>query len=1092
MNVFIKNKNLYIIAFLLFVTSHSYSKTVYVATTGSDLNTGTFALPYLTITKAVSSVTAGDTILVRGGTYTLLTTISISKNGNSSSKYHLLAYSNERPVLDFSGMSATSGNRGINLSGSYWIVKGVDIRGAGDNGMNVSGGNNTIEFCSFYRNRDSGLQLSGGASNNQIVNCDSYFNKDADEGNADGFAVKLDVGTGNYFYGCRVWQNSDDGWDGYLRPSDDITTTLENCWCFMNGYREDGSVSTGNGNGFKLGGSDLKTLRHNFILKNCVAFDNRVKGFDQNNNRGSMTLLNCTAYRNGTNYSFVLALDSASNKVLTIKNSIAIGSYGTVSIPSVQQTNSWIPPFTVTADDFLSLDTTGVRGTRSITGSLPEMSFLHLAPGSDLIDSGTDVGLPYNGTAPDLGAFEYTVPATLPVIATAAISAITQTTATGGGTISSDGGALVTARGVCWNTLGAPSISDQHTADSSGPGVFTSSLTGLSAGTLYYVRAYAVNSSGIAYGSLVSFTTLSAELPTVSTSAVSNISQNTASYGGVVASDGGAAITARGVCWSESTNPTTADAHSLDGSGTGVFISALNGLVLGTRYFVRAYAVNSIGTAYGAVDSFTTLGAVLPTVVTSAISAITQTSAASGGTISADGGATVSARGVCWNATGTPTIAGSHSTDGTGTGVFTSQITTLLPGVTYYVRAYAINSTGTAYGAEVSFVTLTGSQNDSVRWALTANQAYTVTSHLTGVNQTLSSGGGVLSMNVKDYSAGGTNGGQRCNLGTTSWPNESGQNDGRYIEFTVSPVSGYYFNATGLSFDIGYSSTTAHMFSNLYYSTDGWLHRTKINTDSIVSLNSAWNNPAPSFPFTVQIAPGTSLSIRLYPWYNTSPSTTKYLSLRNFVIKGNTTPAVQPAAVCNLKLALQGLYNGTGHNAQDTCTVYLAESITPYGFVDSVKIVIDSLALTGSASFQNISTGNYFIVVKHKSAIETWSAAAQTITRGATTVYDFTTSQDKAYGSNQIFVGQVWCLYNGDADQNGFIDFSDLTLIDNDAYIFSSGYLPTDIDGNLFVDFSDLTICDNNAYNFVGVVKPTGATRASSKNTSVLMRGFVK
>ena len=147
------------------------------------------------------------------------------------------------------------------------------------------------------------MQLGGGASNNQIINCDSYYNVDPGQGNADGFAVKLDVGTGNSYYGCRAWQNSDDGWDGYMRPSDDINTTLDNCWAFKNGYLKSGAVATsGNGNGFKMGGSDLKDKRHNFTVTNCLAFQNKVRGFDQNNNKGSMILYNCTSWNNGQNY----------------------------------------------------------------------------------------------------------------------------------------------------------------------------------------------------------------------------------------------------------------------------------------------------------------------------------------------------------------------------------------------------------------------------------------------------------------------------------------------------------------------------------------------------------------------------------------------------------------------------------------------------------------------------------------------------------------------------------------------------------------------------------------------------------------------
>jgi hypothetical protein len=396
---------------LLSAGERSSSTQFFVSPTGDDTNPGTIDLPFKTIQKAVGLSSTvfqpGDTIYVRGGVYESATTTSISKSGSSSAGYHLLAYPGERAMLDCSSMPRTSSARGISLSGSYWHLYGLDVKAAGDNGMNISGSNNIIEFCAFFENGDTGLQLGGGASNNRIVNCDSYFNVDPGQGNADGFSPKLDVGTGNSFYGCRAWQNSDDGWDGYLRPANNVSTTLENCWCFMNGYLKSGAASTGNGNGFKMGGSDNRDLMHNFVLTQCLAFDNREKGFDQNNNRGSMTLYNCTAYRNGRNYVIADTLAFSRGKVLTVKNSLSLGDYGSLHGAAVQQTNSWLAPFPpVTAADFLSVDTAGARGPRKADGSLPDLPFMHLAPGSPFIDAGTDVGIPFNGRAPDLGAFE--------------------------------------------------------------------------------------------------------------------------------------------------------------------------------------------------------------------------------------------------------------------------------------------------------------------------------------------------------------------------------------------------------------------------------------------------------------------------------------------------------------------------------------------------------------------------------------------------------------------------------------------------------------------------------------------------------------
>ena len=395
-----------VLAATLFILPYGSAAQIYVSPLGDDANSGTFDLPYKTITKAHSVAAGGDTIIVRGGTFdSLTTTINLSRVGSPSARYFVFAYPGERPLLDFSLMAVSSSNRGVRISGSYWHFKGIDIKGAGDNGMHVSGSNNIIESCSFFENFDTGLQLSNGASDNQVINCDSYHNADTSQGNADGFAPKLDVGTGNFFYGCRAWENSDDGFDGYLRPSDSIATVMVNCWVFKNGYLKNGSASTGNGNGFKMGGSDAPSLlRHNVILKNCIAFDNRVKGFDQNNNKGSMTLLHCTAYGNGTNYS--IAGPIAAGEYLTLINCAVQGALGPIGSFAIQQTNSWMAPFVVTTDDFLSLDTTGVRGPRQADGSLPDVAFLHLAGGSDLIDGGTDIGKDFNGLAPDLGAFE--------------------------------------------------------------------------------------------------------------------------------------------------------------------------------------------------------------------------------------------------------------------------------------------------------------------------------------------------------------------------------------------------------------------------------------------------------------------------------------------------------------------------------------------------------------------------------------------------------------------------------------------------------------------------------------------------------------
>jgi hypothetical protein len=396
----------------LFLPQFLTARNWYVATNGSDTGSGSEQDPFLSIIKAVSMVQAGETIFVRGGTYNLVATIVIAKSGSNISPISLFAFPGEHPLLDFSGQIMGSSNRGISLTGSYWNLKGINITGAGDNGMSIAGGSyNIIEDCSFYRNRDTGLQLDNGASNNRIINCDSYYNADPpDYGDADGFAAKMSVGSGNYFFGCRAWKNCDDGWDGYLRGTDDVSTSLENCWAFENGYLENGTDpgANANGNGFKMGGSDDKLLKHNFTLKKCLAFKNKAKGFDQNNNKGSMILYNCTGYNNlVADYRITQAL--AAGKVLEVKNCIDLGKIAEIGTFAVQEKNSWMVPFIVYTEDFMSVDGTPAYGPRKADGSLPDMDFMHLVSGSDLIDAGVNVGLSFAGAAPDLGCFE-TIP----------------------------------------------------------------------------------------------------------------------------------------------------------------------------------------------------------------------------------------------------------------------------------------------------------------------------------------------------------------------------------------------------------------------------------------------------------------------------------------------------------------------------------------------------------------------------------------------------------------------------------------------------------------------------------------------------------
>ena len=340
----------------------------------------------------------------------------------------------------------------------------------------------------------------------------------------------------------------------------------------------------------------------------------------------------------------------------------------------------------------------------------------------------------------------------LATVKTSLVTSITSTTAVVGGDVTADGGTEVTAKGVCWSASQEPTIEGEHTENGAGTGEFTAELSGLEQNTTYYVRAYATNKEGTAYGEEVSFTTLQENVvvkPMVTTLEIAGLSQTTAVAGGNVTSDGGAEVTARGVCWSTSQEPTVEGEHTTDGAGTGEYQSNLSGLTANTTYYVRAYATNSEGTAYGEEISFTTLEehiVVEPTVVTVSVSEVTETTAVTGGNVTSDGGGEVSARGVCWSTSQDPTVEGSHTTDGTGTGEFVSNLTDLNDNTTYYVRAYATNEQGTSYGEQMSFTTVKHIDLPEVTTVEPTEIA--TTSAKTGGNVTSDGGGDVTAKGV--------------------------------------------------------------------------------------------------------------------------------------------------------------------------------------------------------------------------------------------------------------------------------------------------------------------------------------------------------
>lgn len=193
--------------------------------------------------------------------------------------------------------------------------------------------------------------------------------------------------------------------------------------------------------------------------------------------------------------------------------------------------------------------------------------------------------------------------------------------------------------------------------------------------------------------------------PTVVTSPVTDITLTTASSGGNITDDGGSAVISRGICWSTDQEPTTDDNKTSDGTGTGQYTSDLTGLAENTTYYVRAYAVNSEGTAYGELQTFTTGEAGMATVVTTPVNSLTENSVVAGGNVTSDGGHSVTERGVVWSITEEPTIENNKVPAGSGTGTFTANVTGLSDGTVYYLRSYASSDLGTVYGNQVVIIT---------------------------------------------------------------------------------------------------------------------------------------------------------------------------------------------------------------------------------------------------------------------------------------------------------------------------------------------------------------------------------------------------
>lgn len=306
-----------------------------------------------------------------------------------------------------------------------------------------------------------------------------------------------------------------------------------------------------------------------------------------------------------------------------------------------------------------------------------------------------------NGYTKTLKVVAYTPP----VVQTSPVSQITPTTALSGGNVTGDGGLEITARGVCWNTNGTPTIYQNSSSDSTGLGIYESNVLNLQPSTVYYLRAYATNNKGTSYGDEVSFITLPPGPPVVTTNSVLYSSHTSVNCTGEVISDGGYTVTQKGFCWDTVSNPTLSNMSIQSGNGPGLFSTTITDLIPEKTYYFRAFAINQLDTTYGSEIIYISPPLGPPSITTDNIYPITVSGFYCTGTIIHNGGYPITQMGFCWNTMPEPSLENYYNQVDVGTSEISSSIENLTPNEIYYIRAYAINTFDTAYGDVISIET---------------------------------------------------------------------------------------------------------------------------------------------------------------------------------------------------------------------------------------------------------------------------------------------------------------------------------------------------------------------------------------------------
>jgi hypothetical protein len=396
-------------------TAPPFTADLWVGPTGSDSGNGTRADP-LDLQTAINWADPGSTIAVEDGTYTPASLISVYEGKDN---LIIRAAPGARPLFDAINYPTPDdfNSRAILLQNVSGVtVSGLSFTNGPDGGMQIIDCDDvTIFGCDLWGNgrrslfEGSGLTVRGSVSNLLVMGCDAYFNHDVlgtPAGfNADGFQISV-TGTGNRILFCRAWNNSDDGFDLFNQDQNgDFTPSgveVGYCWAYRNGYRSNGAESEGDGNGFKIGGQQpsIGNGSGDHFVHNSMAWGNRTVGFTDNGSTLPNRLFNNTGYDNGR-----INFEGNSVAHRFVNNVGLIAGEDNVSIAnaSASDRNSWQLFGDITTSEFLSVDDDSAIAARPVVGGMPPTYFLTPSGSSRLRNAGIDVGLYFQGLAPDLG-----------------------------------------------------------------------------------------------------------------------------------------------------------------------------------------------------------------------------------------------------------------------------------------------------------------------------------------------------------------------------------------------------------------------------------------------------------------------------------------------------------------------------------------------------------------------------------------------------------------------------------------------------------------------------------------------------------------